>query len=79
MKALLAGGSLSASPLVAGRSAFGRPRHLTKACRERTSGTQGIVRYTCFEKKGPELQQKVCDSRLTTSIIYVLRSYIIWY
>ena len=23
------------------RSAFGRPRHLTKACRERTSGTQG--------------------------------------
>ena len=25
----------------AGRSPFGFPRHLTKACRERTSGTQG--------------------------------------
>ena len=29
----------------AGRSAFSRPRHLTKACRERTSGTQGRGAY----------------------------------
>ena len=27
----------------AGRSAFGHPRYLTKACRERTSGTKGTL------------------------------------
>ena len=35
-----------------GRSAaFGRPRHLTKACRERTSGTQGIFGWLLLYKK----------------------------